>query len=88
MRGEKSREAMLYEIGMLDFAVVEMTEYLDTHPYERDAIEYLKHFLRMKNQKEKEYSYMFEPLNISLAESSNEKWEWALAPMPWEGGCR
>jgi spore coat protein JB len=87
MRGEKSRAAMLYEIGMLGFAVVEMTEYLDTHPQETEAIEYLKHFLRLKNQMEKEYSYLYEPLNISYAESSGNTWKWALAPMPWEGGC-
>ena len=41
------------------------------------------------HQLEKEYSYKYEPLSVSLAcESDDNKWMWALAPMPWEGGCR
>lgn len=86
-RGEKTRESMLLEIGMVDFAVVEMTLYLDTHPFERDAIDYLRHFVRLKNKLEREYSNMFEPLSVSQTDSCSEQWTWALAPMPWEGGC-
>ena len=86
---DMSREALLHEISKVDFAVVEMTLYLDTHPHEREAIAYLNHYLKLKNQLEKEYSYKYEPLSVALAgESDDNKWLWALAPMPWEGGCR
>ncbi len=85
---EMSKAALLHEISKVDFAVVEMTMYLDTHPHEKEAIAYLKHYLKLKNQLEKEYSYKFEPLSVSLAcESDDSCWQWALAPMPWEGGC-
>lgn len=84
-----SRTALLHEISKIDFAVVEMTLYLDTHPHEREAIAYLNHYVKLKNQLEKEYSYKYEPLSVSYAnESDDNKWLWALAPMPWEGGCR
>ena len=86
---EMSKAALLHEISKVDFAVVEMTLYLDTHPHEREAIAYLNHYVKLKNQLEKEYSYKYEPMSVSLAcESDDNKWMWALAPMPWEGGCR
>lgn len=86
---DMSREALLNEINKVSFAVVEMTLYLDTHPQEREAIAYLNHYVKLKNELEKEYSYKYEPMSISYApESDDNKWLWALAPMPWEGGCR
>ena len=86
---DMSKEALLHEISKVDFAVVEMTLYLDTHPHEREAIAYLNHYVKLKNQLEKEYSYKYEPLSVALSdESDDNKWLWALAPMPWEGGCR
>ena len=44
------KERLLHEIGVIDFVVVEMTEYLDTHPTDKEAMEYLNHYVRMKNQ--------------------------------------
>ena len=86
---DMSREALLHDISVIDFVVVEMTMYLDTHPYEREAIAYLNHYVKMKNELEKEYSCQFEPMSVAYApESDDNKWLWSLAPMPWEGGCR
>ena len=86
---DMSKAALLHEISKVDFAVVEMTLYLDTHPDECEAIAYLNHYVKLKNQLEKEYSYKYEPMSVALApESDGNKWLWALAPMPWEGGCR
>ena len=50
-RGKMTDQQQLYhDIGVIDFVVVEMTEYLDTHPTDREAMEYLNHYVRMKNQ--------------------------------------
>jgi len=87
--GSMSRQALLHEINKVGFAVVEMTLYLDTHPYEREAIAYLNHYVKLKKELEKEYSYKYEPITIAcVPESDDTKWLWALAPMPWEGGCK
>ncbi len=86
---DMSKASLLREICKVDFAVVEMTLYLDTHPHEHEAIAYLNHYVKLKNQLEKEYSRKYEPMSISCADDSDDnKWLWALAPMPWEGGCR
>lgn len=80
------KEQMFYDIGIVDFVLVELIEYLDTHPYDREAMEYFNHYSRIKNQMVKEFSQTYFPLTTDFAESSTE-WRWGLAPLPWEGGC-
>ena len=80
------KDQMLHDIGIVSFVLVELTLYLDTHPFDREAMEYFNHYSRIKNQMEKEFSQKFFPLNMSMAESSKE-WRWGAAPLPWEGGC-
>ena len=50
MKQETSKKAILEEITQVGFAVDEMTLYLDTHPYETEAIDYLTYYDRRKNQ--------------------------------------
>ncbi len=80
------KEQMLWDIGMIDFTLVELVLFLDTHPFDRSAMEYFNHYTRIKNQLEKEFSQKYFPLNKSLAES-NKEWRWGMAPLPWEGVC-
>ena len=74
---------MLKDIGIIDFAITELTLYLDTHPHDKQAMEYLNHYSRILAQLEKEFSARYYPLT---AESSTDTrdWMWVLAPMPWE----
>lgn len=81
-----SRDQMLRDIGIVDFVLVELMEYLDTHPSDRNAMEYFNHYAKIKNQMTKEFSQKYFPLVKDLAES-NEDWRWGSAPLPWEGGC-
>lgn len=80
------RDRMLKDIGIVDFVLVELTLYLDMHPYDCKAMEYFNHYNRIKIQMEKEFAAKFFPLNNRLAES-NKSWNWGAAPMPWEGVC-
>lgn len=82
------QERMLCDIGMVDFAVVELTLYLDTHPQDKTAMEYFNHYNRIKNQLTKDYAVKFGPLNLSVADTYSKEWKWALQPMPWEGVCQ
>ena len=87
-RFSNEQQKLLHDIGILDFVVVELSLYLDTHPTDRNAMEYFNHYNRMNNQAKKEYSRKFGPLTIALADTSDcGEWNWATLPMPWEGGC-
>ena len=82
------QERLLHDISVIDFVIVEMNEYLDTHPNDSDAVDYLKRYVRMKNQALREYASKFSPLTIATADASScNEWTWATTPMPWEGGC-
>ncbi|MCM1039157.1 MAG: spore coat protein CotJB [Roseburia sp.] len=82
------QEKLLHNIDLMGFVIVEMNEYLDTHPDDTEAIDYLKHYVRMKNQAMREYASKYEPLTMATADASScKEWIWATSPMPWEGGC-
>lgn len=84
-----SEQSRLYhDIGIISFVVVEMTEYLDTHPTDKEAMEYLSHYVHMQNQAMREYAMKYGPLRISDADGCKQnEWKWATQPWPWEGGC-
>lgn len=85
-RGEQ--EKLLHQIDLIGFVIVEMNLYLDTHPNDVEAVEYLKHYTHMKTQAMREYASKYEPLTVETANLSPLKeWTWATSPMPWEGGC-
>ena len=39
---------MLKDIGIVDFVLVELAQYLDTHPFDRNAMEYFTHYSKIK----------------------------------------
>lgn len=78
---------MLKEISIIDFVLVELMLYLDTHPYDRSAMEHFNHYNRVKSRMEREFAIKFYPLTKDMAESDKE-WRWGKAPLPWEGGCK
>lgn len=82
------QEKLLHDIGVLSFVVIELSLYLDTHPTDQNAMKYFNHYNRLANQARQEYSAKYTPLTLSYADASAcDDWQWALAPMPWEGGC-
>ena len=59
MHFANEQEKLLHDIGILDFVVIELSLYLDTHSNDRNAMEYFNHYNRMSNQAKKEYSEKF-----------------------------
>ena len=49
-----SEERMLHDIGIADFVLTDLMLYLDTHPTDRNAMEYFNHYTRIKTQMERE----------------------------------
>ncbi len=77
---------MLKDISVISFTLVELTLYLDTHPFDKQAMEYFNHYARIENQLKQEFAAKYYPLNATYS-MDNKEWSWVLAPMPWEGGC-
>ena len=77
------RQEMIDQIKALDFTIVELGLYLDTHPEDQKALcmhrEYTK---QVKDLKDK-YNKMYGPLTIFFP---CNKWRWLEEPWPWERG--
>ena len=50
----QERRKLLREIGKIDFVVIELNLYLDTHPFDQAAIEKFKNFQKVAAQKKRE----------------------------------
>ena len=75
------RKKLLKEIKCLNFAIIELAEYLDTHPEDKKAICLHREYTnRLKKVKEK-YERVFGPLSIYCP---CNKWRWLEMPWPWE----
>ena len=78
-----NKEQLYHDIGIVSFVLTELSLYLDTHPTDRNAIEYFNHYNRIRHQMIKEFSMKYFPLTLDLAES-NKEGRWGDAPLPWE----
>ena len=77
---------MLNDIRIVDFVLVDLSLYLDTHPFDQEAMEYFNHYVRIKNKMSRDFSMRFFHLTTDQDESKKE-WRWGAAPLPWEGEC-
>ncbi len=76
------RERLLRRISTLDFAIVELHLYLDTHPDDLKINEKLKEYELKSKELRKVYEENFGPLTMRNNEENN--WEWISGPWPWD----
>ena len=82
---QMNQSQLLHWIDMVSFAVVEITEYLDTHPDDEEALKYFNHYADLRRTALRAYAQNYTPLTIDTANPDNY-WRWASDPWPWEGG--
>ncbi len=73
---------MLYEIMKLQFALVDNTLYLDTHPNDQQALLHHNMMHAQLKMKIQEYENMYGPMTIYG--EGNGCWNWIKSPWPWE----
>ena len=73
------RQEMMKQIKCLSFAVVDISEYLDTHPDDRKAICLHKEYCNRLEEKKDKYQRIFGPLSIYYP---CNKWRWLEEPWP------
>ena len=80
---DMTREEMMMKIRSLDFAIIELGLYLDTHPDDQKALcLHRKYCKEVKDLKDK-YQKVYGPLTIYYP---CNKWRWLEEPWPWERG--
>ena len=85
MMNQMNQAQLLHWIDMVSFAVVDITEYLDTHPQDEKALNYFNHYMDLRRSALQAYAQKYGPLTIDNANPDNY-WNWSDVPLPWEGG--
>lgn len=72
-------------LSMLKFCSIDMMLYLDTHPDDREALEYFNQCTELYQSARKTYEKRYGQLS-AFTGGPLDCWDWNAAPMPWEGG--
>lgn len=75
------------EIMALNFAINDLTLYLDTHPNDSRAINLHHQYAEKLNQLTDKYEELYGPLTINFSSSNSNRWAWSEEPWPWERGA-
>ncbi|MEK8126810.1 spore coat protein CotJB [Paenibacillus filicis] len=74
----------LKELQAVDFVIVELTLYLDTHPDDQQALEQYNRFVHHRMQIAQQFQVEFGPLTSFGYSFSQAPWQWKEAPWPWQ----
>ncbi len=80
---DRSRETLLWTLSALDFMLVDIGLYLDTHPSDCEAIEKYNEILKKANAARCEYENQYGPLT-SFRSAANYEFDWIDDPWPWQ----
>lgn len=91
------RMQLLKEITEVSFTVNDLTLYLDTHPLDTNALDYVGQMMKKRKELMKTYAAEFEPLTMdcvcpdtnnstdSFTKYPGQKhWTWSDGPVPWD----
>ena len=79
---DETRCEMLKNIRCLSFAIVDLAEYLNTHPDDQKALCLHKEYSRQLKDLKDKYQKVYGPLSIYYP---CNKWRCLEEPWPWEG---
>jgi spore coat protein JB len=77
------KQKLLNEIGKVDFALKELNLYLDTHPYDQQAMAAFGNYNTLKNNLVAEYTQLYGPIVLSTLDPNSSEWKWATQNWPW-----
>ena len=82
-KNDHIREEMITKIKELDFAIIELALYLDTHPDDEKALCLHRRYAKELKELKDKYQKVYGPLSIYFP---CNKWRWLEEPWPWERG--
>lgn len=74
----------LEELQQLDFALVELNLYLDTHPGDLQALQQFNQLAQRRQQSAQQFEMQFGPLMQFGHSYSRYPWQWNDTPWPWQ----
>ncbi|WP_439116678.1 spore coat protein CotJB [Metabacillus litoralis] len=75
---------LLGEIQAIDFVLVELTLYLDTHPNDMLALQQFNQAAAQSKQLKQVFESKFGMLQQYGGSFADANWSWGTAPWPWQ----
>jgi spore coat protein JB len=75
---------LLHELQAIDFVLVELNLYLDTHPWDTAAIQQYNHCAQNRRQVAQLFESKYGPLMNFGHSYSGAPWQWNDTPWPWQ----
>jgi len=79
---KSEKEKLLFKIYEYDFAVNDLSLYLDLNPEDREAFVYFKSCLMELEKVKIEYEKVYGPLELD--ETKGSEYDWVKEPWPWD----
>jgi spore coat protein JB len=76
------KEMMLKKLYALDFAIVELNLYLDTHPYDAEVSKKRNEYMKERDALREIYQKKYAPL--TSGDNTGNRWDWISSPWPWD----
>ncbi len=84
VRGDDEYRMELLELQKVDFALVELTLYLDTHPTDMQALQQFNQLAQRRQLLANEFEMKYGPLMQFGHSFSRFPWQWVESPWPWQ----
>lgn len=82
--GDEAYRKQLEEIQKVDFVLVELTLYLDTHPTDMQAIQQYNQLAQRRRQLVQAFEMTYGPMMAYGHSFSRFPWQWTETPWPWQ----
>ena len=83
---ELCKKDLMQLIRATNFAIIELAQYLDTHPEEECACKRYRDYCKKMKKAMDIYEKKYAPIMIYDAEKE-EHWMWGEEPWPWQKEC-
>jgi len=81
---DSERYNLLRQVMALDFYLVELNLYLDTHPADQRAIQLFNTAMANARIAREAYERQCGPLTTYNSMNNGSSWQWINSPWPWE----
>jgi spore coat protein JB len=72
------------ELQAVDFVLVELTLYLDTHPQDQNAVHQFNQYAQQRKKIKRAIESKYGPLQQYGNSYSGMPWNWSSGPWPWQ----
>lgn len=81
-----NRMTLLHRIHALDFAILELKLFLDTHPCDQQALAQRQEYMTTRAMLIETYEAQYGPYVVTAKQVKGNRWSWVDSPWPWEYG--